>query len=220
MAQPHAAPLDRQQEQRSPSRRPTSAARAHETGSGPAQLLALQGSIGNQAVLRLLGRAQMKLQVGPADDPYERQADMVAHRVMAAIRSGSGATESSAESALEEDTAAANLGISRIGIRRFAEVGAAGGDLDSGTESELKSQLGSGRPLPGGVRRTMESAFGASFDHVRVHDDSRAAGLNERVSARAFTIGSDIFLGRGSDAGNHELLAHELTHVVQQTGAR
>jgi hypothetical protein len=69
----------------------------------------------------------------------------------------------------------------------------------------------------------MEPRFGADFSSVRLHADSEAADLNRQVSAQAFTLGRDIYLGAGktdvtSDSGKH-LLAHELTHVVQQGGA-
>jgi hypothetical protein len=68
----------------------------------------------------------------------------------------------------------------------------------------------------------MEPAFGADFSGVRVHSDSKAHGLNQSLQARAFTTGQDIFFrggeyNPGSSAGK-ELVAHELTHVVQQNG--
>ena len=71
------------------------------------------------------------------------------------------------------------------------------------------------------MRRSMEGAFGADFSGVRVHTDRRSTDLNERLQARAFTLGSDIFVHKPADlsgsSGAH-LLAHELTHVVQQSG--
>ena len=80
-----------------------------------------------------------------------------------------------------------------------------------------------GRELPPAVRMDMESAFGASFGHVRVHDDAGAARLSESLHARAFTNGADLYFGRGEFAPNtspgKHLLAHELTHVLQ-TGGR
>jgi outer membrane protein OmpA-like peptidoglycan-associated protein len=68
----------------------------------------------------------------------------------------------------------------------------------------------------------MESMIGADFSTVRIHDQSSDERLAERLNARAFTVGSDIYFNRGeytphTRAGRH-LLAHELTHVVQQTG--
>jgi len=69
----------------------------------------------------------------------------------------------------------------------------------------------------------MESAFGANFSGVRVHTGAEAHSLNRSVSAVAFTTGQDIFFSHGAyqpaSSGGRELLAHELTHVVQQSGA-
>ena len=64
----------------------------------------------------------------------------------------------------------------------------------------------------------MEPRFGVDFSHVRIHTGSDSAQMNRDVGAQAFTHGSDIYYGAGSSATNLELTAHELTHVVQQTG--
>jgi hypothetical protein len=82
---------------------------------------------------------------------------------------------------------------------------------------------GGGSPLPAETRAFMEPRFNMDFSGVRVHAGSEAADLNRQVSAQAFTLGRDIYLGEGqtdvaSDDGKR-LLAHELTHVVQQGGA-
>ena len=69
----------------------------------------------------------------------------------------------------------------------------------------------------------MEGAFGADFGGVRVHADSSADGLSRSMQAKAFTVGSDIFFARGqyqpSSTSGQRLLAHELTHTVQQGAA-
>jgi Domain of unknown function (DUF4157) len=82
---------------------------------------------------------------------------------------------------------------------------------------------GAGGSLPDGFRAEAEASFGASFVDVRVHDDAAAADAAERASARAFTVGRDVYFASGrydpdSDEGRR-LLAHELTHVVQQGSA-
>jgi|GEM_PF-5003728 len=89
-------------------------------------------------------------------------------------------------------------------------------------ESRLASQKGGGNPLPDEVRSFMEPRFGADFSQVRVHTDSEANQMNQELQAQAFTQGSDLYFGAGrynpgSSEGKH-LLAHELTHVIQQTG--
>jgi Domain of unknown function (DUF4157) len=89
-----------------------------------------------------------------------------------------------------------------------------------GMESRLAAGRGNGQPLSSEVRVFMEERFGADFGAVRVHTGREAAGLSHQIQAQAFTHGNDIYLdsGRyepGTDAGKR-LLAHELTHVVQQ----
>jgi hypothetical protein len=74
------------------------------------------------------------------------------------------------------------------------------------------------RPEP--IAGTLERMLGADLSDVRVHHDARSADLNEHIGTRAFTTGRDVYLGGGYEAasrsGRHTL-AHELTHVVQQT---
>jgi hypothetical protein len=65
----------------------------------------------------------------------------------------------------------------------------------------------------------MEGHFGADFSGVKVHQDPAADALAANMSARAFTTGSDIFLRSSERAGDSNLMAHELTHVVQQSAA-
>jgi hypothetical protein len=62
----------------------------------------------------------------------------------------------------------------------------------------------------------MEGAFGTSFEDVRVHTGETSDALNRQVTAKAFTTGNDIFLRSDSNPGDEKLVAHELTHVVQQ----
>lgn len=80
---------------------------------------------------------------------------------------------------------------------------------------------GGGTALDVGTRSTMESAFGTSFDHVRVHTDEQASKSAESVGANAYTVGSDVVFRSGqynpSSAVGQRTLAHELAHVVQQS---
>jgi len=78
---------------------------------------------------------------------------------------------------------------------------------------------GSGRPLDSGVRSRIESSLGTDMSHVRVHDDPSARAAASALNARAFTHGSDIWMGPGESSGDLGLLAHEATHVVQQGSA-
>jgi hypothetical protein len=91
----------------------------------------------------------------------------------------------------------------------------------SSVENNLNNSKGSGNQLPENTRTQMESSFGADFSAVRIHNDSAAVRMNKDLKAQAFTHGSDIYFSPGKyDANSKEgrhLLAHELTHVVQQT---
>ncbi len=107
-----------------------------------------------------------------------------------------------------------------LGLARQGE-GEAG--IDPEVESAIERKRGGGQALDGSVRLQMERAFGSDFSGIRVHTDSEAHALNHAVDAVAFTTGQDIFFRQsayspGSSAGR-ELLAHELTHVVQQGGS-
>ncbi|MCX7099068.1 MAG: DUF4157 domain-containing protein [Methylococcales bacterium] len=86
--------------------------------------------------------------------------------------------------------------------------------------SNLRSNRGSGSTLPEETRTHMESAFGADFSGVRIHADSTAERMSESVQAQAFTHGNDIYFGAGKyspqSTDGQKLLAHELTHTIQQ----
>ncbi|MDB9494042.1 DUF4157 domain-containing protein [Spirulina major CS-329] len=90
-------------------------------------------------------------------------------------------------------------------------------------ESEIHRAQGSGQALDPQLQRSMGQAMGADFSHVKVHTDRTSDTLNHALQAKAFTTGSDVFFRQGeynpSSKGGQELIAHELTHVVQQTGA-
>ena len=89
-------------------------------------------------------------------------------------------------------------------------------------EGAIHQARGSGQALSDATRQPMERAFGADFSRVKVHTDAQADQLNRSIQARAFTTGSDIFFRQGEHSpgtrAGQELLAHELTHVVQQGG--
>lgn len=88
-------------------------------------------------------------------------------------------------------------------------------------ESQVENPKSIGQSLPREATSFMESRLGYDFRNVRIHDDSQSALLNRKINAQAFTYGSDIYFGKDkfdplSKKGKH-LLAHELTHVVQQS---
>ena len=87
-------------------------------------------------------------------------------------------------------------------------------------ETQINRSKGRGSPLPDSVRTHMESRFGADFSGVRVHAGGDSARLNRSLSAQAFTVGREIYYGAGKSPTDLTLTAHELAHVVQQTGGQ
>jgi len=164
-----------------------------ERGQGPATRVAVQP----------------KLRVGAAHDPLEREADEVADQVMRAPDPGSLLLQRCPGGCPGDDEDVQPV------ARRTPEEG-----LEPVVDADIQAQRGLGRPLSHAERAFFEPRFGHDFGHVRVHGDRHAAGLARSVGARAFTVGSDVFLGPGEAAPDQpegrRLLAHELTHVVQQ----
>jgi Domain of unknown function (DUF4157) len=121
---------------------------------------------------------------------------------------------------------------SAIGNRGFARTVARmrdgegilpGGVVHPEVETAIGAARGSGAPAERTVTSEVGAALGDSLSDVRIHTGDGAAALARSVSARAFTVGSDIFFGPGeyqpSTPGGRELLTHELVHVVQQRDA-
>jgi hypothetical protein len=104
---------------------------------------------------------------------------------------------------------------------RSAETGTletGGFEVGADVQSEISSRSGRGEPLADGQRAKFEQFFGKDLSAVRVHADSDAARLSGSLGADAFTVGSDVYFGAGryQSGASDKLLAHELTHVVQQ----
>jgi hypothetical protein len=158
-------------------------------------VLQLQQDVGNQAVQHLLNDGgapiQPKLTAGAGDDQSEREADRVAKEVL---------TTPTPQSSVSSQIAARP-------------------NLPGESYRELPS--GGGSAIPESTRASMESRFGADFTGVRLHTGSEAAELNRSIGAQAFTLGQDIYLGEESNnlesSAGKQLLAHELTHTIQQS---
>ena len=202
----------------------------------------LQQALGNLGMHRVLGRAgvQAKLTVGPAGDRYEREADRVADEVMRMPEPAAAGLIQRSPLVIqrlcpecEEELQRQAEGQATALERRIGEM-ASGEDvlqratgalrlpgrIDDTLESRVHALRGYGQPLPPNERAFMESRFGHSFGGVRIHTSGDAGALASAIAARAFTLGRDVVFGAGeyhpgSSAGRR-LLAHELTHVVQQ----
>ena len=130
---------------------------------------------------------------------------------------------SQANAAGDEHEAEAERVAQQVAAAPAAIARTADGDAPGHVGSDIETARQGGEGLDEQTQSSMEHAFGADLSRVRVHTGSEAGQMNRALGARAFTTGSDIFFGPGSydpnsQSGRH-LLAHELTHVVQQGGA-
>jgi len=247
---------------------------SRSTNSPINQILHLQRTIGNRAVLRLIksGALQAKLKIGRPNDKYEQEADRVADQVMVMPEPK---LQRQAENEEEEETVQAKPLADQITplvqrqveseedeepipeeiseeenvpdeeeeepvqtkladgvhIRRQEEktiqTKANAGQTPVVTPnlaSRINSLKGGGQPLPKSVRNYFESRFGTDFSQVRVHTDSKAAETAKSINAKTFTSGKDVVFGAGQystgTSTGKRLLAHELTHVIQQGEGR
>lgn len=167
---------------------------------------------------------QTKLAVSTPGDPYEQEADRVAEKIMRMPEPSSAVGVSSAGGSLHSlmgrkcsPCAAAQPGASSEG----EEVAGEAPHVAPKTQGQIDALCGGGgQSLTRTEREFFEPRFGHSFSDVRVHTDVRAAELARAVNAQAYTVGRDIVFGDGQYAPQTTqgrlLLAHELTHVVQQ----
>ncbi len=184
---------------------------------------------------------QAKLTVSTPGDQYEQEADQVANAVMAGYSRRVGHISQGVQPKLYRlelrpedlvDSVFPLGGESEAGspetspteeVQRSA-VGATGAVPAHFEQSLQQATHGGGDTLPAATRSFMENRFGYDFSAVRVHTDTRAHTLAQAINARAFTLNKDIFFARSqyqpdNQAGQY-LLAHELTHVVQQSEHR
>lgn len=202
----------------------------------------MQRHYGNYAIgtLNAPVAIQARLKVGAPDDRFEREADRVADRIMhmplpdRPVRSGAppGIQRKCAACAagpapcldcgsVDEEIQRKPLAAARpqanSGPGRAGAIGPAARELVTSVNT-------GGQPLPAEQRSFFEPRLGVDLSAVRIHRDAPAAMAARSVGARAYTLGRDVVFGQGeyrpeTPAGRH-LLAHELTHVVQQGGGR
>lgn len=188
---------------------------------------------------------QRKLAISTPEDAYEREADHIAevvvnaferptsfltrfsHRVKGISALSVQRQEDEASDELENDEGEEEIedeieNDTERGMVQTMRTGATGVEAPSQAHSYLASARGSGQLLDQSTQETMSAFFGHDFSGVRVHPDARAAASARSVNALAYTVGRDIVFGAGQyapgTAEGRKLLAHELTHVVQQAG--
>lgn len=195
------------------------------------------------ALMSQLG-IQAKMTIGESNDKYEQEADRVSRAVVQRLQtSATGLTGNSGDTSGDNDNDSIQRKPLMAGMRgnsslqmpppisRLQAKPAAlqrreavdGGDASPGLETAINRAQSGGQPLDTGTQTSMGQAMGANFSGVRIHTDTQSDRLNRAVQARAFTTGSHIFFKQGEynpgSRGGQELIAHELTHVVQQNGS-
>lgn len=192
-------------------RRPVAAALSRQADGARSPAMALRQRLGNQGTQTLIARSAIPAVTnsgsGPAiqcltavtapNDPSEVEAHAVAAKVM--------------RMSAPEPSAA--IGGAAHGVVQRSPAG-------PGAPAPVSVQTGGGAPLPASVRNFMEPRFGADFSKVRVHAGADAARQSARLNANAFALGQNIYFGAGqyqpdTPAGK-ALIAHELTHTIQQ----
>lgn len=170
-------------------------------------ILRLQQTIGNRAVQHLI---QAKLKVSQPGDVYEQEADRIADRVM---RIPEPSVQRQMEPEEEEEEMIQRKAIASQITPLFQR--------QALPEIEREEDDSPGQSLDADTHAFMKSRFGHDFSQVRIHADVRAAESAQAVNALAYTVGQNVVFGRGqytpSTLVGKQLLAHELTHVIQQT---
>jgi hypothetical protein len=179
---------------------------------------------------------QAKLNIGKPGDPYEKEADAVADKVVQCMAAPpiqakcdccsheDEKTQKKEDIGEEEQEVQPKPIFESNGENEVQRKGGGSDSNHSALEGQLNASRNSGSPMAPDVQQNMESSFGTNFNNVRIHDNDSAAGMNNSLNAQAFTNGSNIYFNKNkynpkSSEGQH-LLAHELTHVVQQGAAK
>jgi Domain of unknown function (DUF4157) len=179
----------------------------------------MQRSYGNQYVGEVI---QTKLTVGQPGDIYEQEADRVADAVVQMREPNVSGVITNANSIQPLRIQRMCTGCENEKEEKIHPKESLGQTptVTPRLETRLDRTRGGGEPLPQSVRSFMEPRFGADFSGVRVHSSGEAGALNQELNAQAFTRQRDIYFGEGKYSPDSQegkrLLAHELTHVLQQ----
>ncbi|MFA5253212.1 MAG: DUF4157 domain-containing protein [Methanoregula sp.] len=200
--------------QRAESGNPACRSRSHEPpGSPSSRIMRFQQTSGNSAVQRMLksDAIQASLRIGQPNDIYEQEADRVAHDIMRMPKHGvQRQCSPGSECPLKEKE---EKPIQTKPAGSFSKI--------ESLPDSFVSGLGSGQLLDPASRAYFEPRFGADFKDVHVLTGSGAEESAQEIGARAYTFGRNIVFGKNQfapgSADGRQLLAHELTHVIQQS---
>lgn len=208
----------------------------------------LQRSIGNHAIQRLIRSPyiQAKLNVSSPGDQFEQEADRVPETVMRMpadqVNPGATVSKRTQISRLQRQCTECEETVQRQEFEEEEEpvptkleeneeekemvqgktAEGRGNQVHQGVQSRIDSFRGGGQPLPSTLRGYFEPRFGHDFGGVRIHTGAQAAEAAHSINALAFTVGRDVAFAAGQyspeTGAGKRLLAHELTHVIQQNG--
>ena len=163
---------------------------------------------------------QPKLSINQPNDVYEQEADAVADKIMSTRDVGSTRTNFFKSPVLSVHRKCEQCEEEEEQKMQRKEKNSEVAIADDGFENYINTPGNNGQPMPGEVRNFYEGRFGYDFSNVRIHSDQVAAKSAQSINALAYTSGNNIVFDRGQyspDTDNGKrLLAHELTHVVQQ----
>lgn len=168
---------------------------------------------------------QAKLAVGAVDDPLEREADETAERVLGMSVGRSASFSKAGPSVQRKCSCGGSCEKCKAGQpdEEVQRKPAGAGNVRQSVAPPIVHEVirSQGRPLDLNTRSFMEPRFGQDLSSIRVHTDDRASDSARQIHARAYTVGSQIVFGKGqfspTTTPGRRLLAHELTHVLQQT---
>ena len=179
--------------------------------------------LGNQALQRLLRiRAiQAKLTVNQPGDKYEQEADRVAEQIVRVPEPAVQRNRTTVDAGRTTNLTSQQNAEVRERVQKELNSADAGLAFSHSEPENFLHDLGSGQPMDAASRMFFENRFGLHFGQVRVHTGKEAEGSAEALNARAHTCGARVVFGSGaynpSTNSGKKLIAHELTHIVQQT---
>lgn len=181
---------------------------------------------------------QTELKVGQPNDPYEQEANKISAQFLHNYDQLTGAQTNVAQNGGSLQTMLqpklAGLRVNRkiqkklqFAMLKSLQKNEASPEsnnvVDSSIEQQINSSKGGGQAIDTKTKTMMEASFGADFSSVRIHTGSKANEMSKSLNAHAFTVGNDIYFNENSynpeSRAGKGLLAHELTHVVQQGAA-
>ncbi|MEA5418552.1 DUF4157 domain-containing protein [Spirulina sp. CCNP1310] len=166
---------------------------------------------------------QAKLTIGEPNDKYEQEADRVAAEVVQRMNEPESVQRETApeeEEKMQAKRETAPEEEEKMQAKPQLQRQGVSGAVSPELEQSLNRAKAGGQSLDPQIQAKMGQAMGADFSGVKVHTDSQADQLNQAIQAKAFTTGKDVFFRQGEynpgSSSGQELIAHELTHVVQQ----